>query len=282
MAIPVVFDKLHKNHPYHYQIYSLVDGQVAGYHPPCCIQVSYALNMSGAPIEDRDYFVPDQNRHLLTGGRRIIPDNSGRLYLIEVCDMGAYLKGKYGDPENYKGTIAQMKAGIAGRRGIIRFGRAHIDLWEGNRFHQENTKDMPDDWARGKDPVIVWERPSVKTDGIYFWECNGTEAPRVIDPRCGWPTPDWLLGWWEIRWRNTSYFYLFEPNGRVKWSENRPGSKASNMTTVNDNGSCFCLGRNVAIDWLSTGTKEEFDLTAAGAMKGTWNSSEPLTAKKLW
>ncbi len=163
-AIPINFDYFLSNHPFHYEIYSKVSGKVASYHPPCCIQVSYALNLSGAPIVEGDYDVPEMGRK-----SRFIPDDAGRLYLIEVCDMGAYLNGRYGIAENYQGTKDEMKKEIEGRKGIIRFGRAHIDVWEGDRFHQEGTGSMPDAWAKGQPPVVVWDAPSVKTVGIYFW-----------------------------------------------------------------------------------------------------------------
>ncbi len=165
--VPLDFNVLLSNHPYHYEIYSRIDGEVAKYHPPCCIQVSYALNMSGSPISRGDFLVPEMRRK-----SRFFSDTRGQLYLIEVCDMGAYLNGTYGLAENYRGSKEEMKRGIAGRKGIIRFGAAHIDLWEGDRFHQENTATMPDNWANGQPPVIVWTRPSVLVTGIFFWEVN--------------------------------------------------------------------------------------------------------------
>src|SRR5947209_17469577 len=107
-VIPVEFNKLLRNHPYHYEIYSKIDGDVAGYHPPCCIQVSYALNLSDSPIQRGDYNVPEMGRK-----SRFFSDKSGRLYLIEVCDMGAYLNGRYGvAAENYKGKTDEMKERI--------------------------------------------------------------------------------------------------------------------------------------------------------------------------
>ncbi|MDQ6786795.1 MAG: type VI secretion system amidase effector protein Tae4 [Acidobacteriota bacterium] len=165
MAILVDFAQLLTNHPYHYEIYSKISGEVAKYHPPCCIQVSYAMNRSGAAITKDDYSVPGMGRN-----SRFFSDDTGNLYLIEVRDMGAYLDGKHGIAENFKGSKDEMKKQIDGRKGIIRFGNAHIDLWEGDRFHQENTTSMPDNWAKGQLPVVVWERPSVKAVGIYFWE----------------------------------------------------------------------------------------------------------------
>src|SRR5689334_15978333 len=159
--IPIDFNTFVGNHPYHYEIYKKINGPVAKFHPPCCIQVSYALNQSGAKIVEGDYYVPEMARK-----SRFIKDDKGDLYLIEVCDMGAYLN-KYGVAENYKGSKDEMKKKIEGRTGIIRFGKAHIDVWEGTRFHQEYTTSMPDNWAKGQPPVVVWDTPSVKTMGIY-------------------------------------------------------------------------------------------------------------------
>jgi Type VI secretion system (T6SS), amidase effector protein 4 len=169
-TIPVDFEQFLNNHPFHYEIKSKVSGEVAKYSPPCCIQVSYALNTSGAPIMKGDFYVPEMGRK-----SRFVPDANNNLYLIEVCDMGAYLNGIYGIAENYQGSKANMKEAIEGRKGIIRFGKAHIDVWEGDRFHQENTTNMPDNWAKGQPPVVVWERPSVKTMGIFFWEVGSSD-----------------------------------------------------------------------------------------------------------
>ncbi len=174
MSINVDFQTLLSNHPYHYQIKAMLTGPVKSISPPCCVQVSYALNNSGAPIMDGKYWVPEMGRH-----SRFVKDAMGQRYLIEVCDMGAYLDGVYGKAENFRGSKEEMIAEISGRQGIIRFGKAHIDIWEGDRFHQEATKTMPDDWAQGKSPVIVWNRPSVKSTGIYFWEVTGPRSSRT-------------------------------------------------------------------------------------------------------
>lgn len=159
------FSTLLEYHPYHYEIKSLLSGPVKSISPPCCVQVSYALNHAGCPIVNQKFWVPMMGRNC-----RFVKDARGSLYLIEVCDMTAYLNGIYGVAENYRGSKEEMRSAIEGRQGIIAFGRAHIDLWEGDRFHQENTANMPDDWAKGSKPVVVWNRPSVKSMGIFFWE----------------------------------------------------------------------------------------------------------------
>lgn len=164
-TIHVEFSTLLQNHPYHYEVKALLNGPVKSISPPCCVQVSYALNKSGSPVVNEKFWVPEMGRYC-----RFVGDAQGSLYLIEVCDMGAYLDGYYGVAENHRGSKEQMVEKIKGRTGIIRFGKAHIDLWEGERFHQENTKTMPDNWAKGASPVIVWDRPSVKAMGIFFWE----------------------------------------------------------------------------------------------------------------
>ena len=56
-TIPVNFDTLKENHPSYRQIRALIGGPLlssvkAGKWETCCIQISYALNHSGAVIEN--------------------------------------------------------------------------------------------------------------------------------------------------------------------------------------------------------------------------------------
>lgn len=274
MAIPVDFNTLLINHPYHYEIYSKVDGDVAQYHPPCCVQVSYALNLSGAPIERGDFNVPEMGRK-----SRFISDKSGRLYLIEVCDMGAYLN-KYGVAENYKGTTEQMKKSIAGRKGIIRFGNAHIDLWEGNRFHQENTPSMPDNWARGQLPVVVWTRPSVLSTGIFFWEARGAPALTVIAPS------NWLLGWWKV-WDGNYYYYFFSPGGSVQYTKSKPTNIINPPIRADNTGTYTYTPNRLVLNWkqvpgAEAACQETFYNAVPGCRQMNANSNlySPLVATR--
>lgn len=51
--IPIDFDSCLKNHLYHYEIYSKVDGEVANYHPPYCIQVKLSIESFRIPNCER-------------------------------------------------------------------------------------------------------------------------------------------------------------------------------------------------------------------------------------
>ena len=239
MGIPVDYETLEKNHYFHYNIKSKLDGEVAGYSPPCCIQVSYALNLSGAPIERGDYWVPEWGRY-----SRYASDKSGRLYLIEVCDMGAYLN-KYGVAENHKGTVDQMKQKIAGRKGILRFGIAHIDLWDGKRFHQESGPGLPDSWAKGQPPVAVWGAKSVQSAGIYFWEATGSAASKLAPTTA---PPEWLKGWWKV-WDGGTYYYYFGEGGGVVYTRKKPANTRARPARADNTGIYSYAANRLVIDW---------------------------------
>jgi Type VI secretion system (T6SS), amidase effector protein 4 len=276
MGIPVDYETLQTNHPFHYQIYSKINGEVSKYSPPCCIQVSYALNMADAPIERGDYFVPEMGRY-----SRFASDAKGRLYLIEVCDMGAYLN-QYGTAENYKGTTEQMKSRIAGRQGILRFGAAHIDLWDGKRFHQEGGPSMPDSWAAGQPPVVVWTRPSVLSTGIFFWEATGKAAANTHATL----TPDWLKGWWKV-WDGNTYYYYFGTGGTVMYTKTKPSNTNDRPIRPANTGAFTFAGSQMVIDWkwisgAEMACRETFYNAAPGCrqMNATSNMYSPLVATR--
>ena len=102
------------------------------------------------------------------------------------------------------------------------------------------------------------------------------------DPRCGFPTPDWLNGWWDVRWRNEAYYYLFEANGRVRWTQWRPPKDNRLLIAPKDNGTCVGVGGGISIRWTTTGSVEEFRKVDEQHLEGTWNGTERLTATKMW
>lgn len=183
-AIPIDFNLFLSKHPYHNEIRALIGEPLKGMviknkWSPCCIQVSYALNNAGAPIVENSYFGPEMGRkvRLFRGGED--------LYIIDVFDMRAYLDGRYGEAENYKGTKQAMIDEIRGRTGIIRFGRAHVDVWEGERYHQQHRRDLPDSAAWAVSEAGAWGAPSVSQVGIFFWPVasrprQSTEYPAAV------------------------------------------------------------------------------------------------------
>jgi Type VI secretion system (T6SS), amidase effector protein 4 len=164
--IPVDFEELKKHHPNSRQIGGMIGGllqtrMTKEKWETCTVQISYALNKAGAPV--LNYAYPD--RRVATGKVRGTKDDSGDNYIYSVLDMKVYLDKTYGEADNYKGTVAQMKAAIKGRKGIIAFGYRHMDLWEGDQWHYQSLY------------LDLWEFAEVKKWGIFFWEVsNRSEA----------------------------------------------------------------------------------------------------------
>ena len=163
-VVTVDFDALKQNHKKPTEIKPLLTGDIGSAVKKnnwevCAVNVSYALNHSAAPIEKYDY----ADKGLATGKVRAKTDDTGKNYIYSVYDMKVYLDNRFGKAENYKGKKAQMIAKITGRTGILAFGYRHIDLWEGNRWHNQDHY------------LDLWEFDSVKQWGIFFWEVPKAE-----------------------------------------------------------------------------------------------------------
>ena len=163
--VTVDYKVLEANHKTSGEIKALLKGDIGSTikkhdWETCAISVSYALNQSGAVIENYAY----EDKGVATGKVRAKKDEADRNYIYSVIDMKVYLNKRYGMAENYKGTKEQMKAKIKGRAGIIAFGHRHIDLWDGDKWHYE---------ARYID---LWNHESTKQLGIYFWEIKAEQA----------------------------------------------------------------------------------------------------------
>lgn len=276
-SIPIDFITFRNNHPHFTEISSKVEPQVAVWQPPCCIQISYALNNSGAPIVKGDFNSPEMGRKV-----RYVKDSKNNFFVLDVFDTAAYLNERYGLAERFSGNKTQMISKINGRNGIIRFGTLHIDVWEKDHFHQQGGKGLPDKAMENKTAVQVWDNASLKTHGIYFWEITGSAARTDVEPLKNFPTPTWLQGWWVVEWRNTLYYYLFEPNGKVTWSKLQPGSDHRNMPNPGDRGTCQCMGSQVLVRWNKTGSVENYSKFFDNELIGSWNQRESIKGMKLW
>jgi len=157
MAIPADFNALWNIIPTTATIRSKVPciPNTDDYKETCCIQLSYALNMCGLPI---NYF--NKGRVLTCNGME---------FMLAVKEMRDYLGSTYGDAEiikrvdvngNLIGRIA-IKAYLDSRQGVIAFGQRHIDLWNGTEIH-------------GKAVVTdgIWDAPSAISQGIFFWDVS--------------------------------------------------------------------------------------------------------------
>ena len=117
----------------------------------CCIQVSHALNNSGALIKNT--------------GKNIGFVQNGKNYIINVPTMREYLDREFPQAERYERAGKAMTriaiiSQIVDRTGIIAFGDRHIDLWNKNDIHR------PSDYIMS----ALWEAESAFTKGIFFWE----------------------------------------------------------------------------------------------------------------
>lgn len=153
--VSVNFGLLVNYHPSYKTVRSLVSG-IPGYvNETCCVQVSYALNRSGAVIENYDYPNPLYKRKV-----RAFKGKDNMSYIFEVSDMRYYLDNRYGNAENYTGSKQKIIEKISGRTGILAMGYRHIDLWLKNDIHR------PADYFID----YLWTNDSLKKRGVFFWE----------------------------------------------------------------------------------------------------------------
>lgn len=159
--ISMDFDRLRFSHPDRKHIGGLVDVP-AGYET-CAIQISYAFNNAGRPIQNQGY--PFKDCH---GGKVRVMKIGGQLYLPAVQDVCGYLIGKYGKPENFRlsstkgDAFENLRDGAGGRNGILTFGYRHVDLWCQNDIHKHDMY-----------LESLWTCDSVKKRGYFFWEVGG-------------------------------------------------------------------------------------------------------------
>jgi hypothetical protein len=98
------------------------------------------------------------------------------------------------------------------------------------------------------------------------------------------PAPEWLVGWWKVTWRGQAYYYYFDRNRQVKWTQILPGDTSQPPLAASDTGTSAVEPNNaVTTRWGATGSVEKFSIVfGTGAqMEGTWNGTEPLTAASM-
>jgi hypothetical protein len=105
-------------------------------------------------------------------------------------------------------------------------------------------------------------------------------ANRLGQPVSAVPVPSWLPGWWEVSWRNDTYFYFFQRGGAA-YTKTRPAKNAGPPAAPQDRGNFWITpGNGVTVVWKSTGTVEKLS-GGPSQMTGMWNDRERLTARKL-
>ncbi len=137
--------------------------------------------------------------------------------------------------------------------------------------------------------------PKAKCDIIKRKQCNYDDSKHIgwvdlelyFDPATQLvPVPDWLVGWWKVIWRAQAYYYYFDRNRQVKWTQNLPSNTLQPPMIASDTGSFAVEGvYAVTIRWGATGSVEKLGrlptTTDDLQIGGTHNGTERLTAVKM-
>ena len=94
--------------------------------------------------------------------------------------------------------------------------------------------------------------------------------------------PDWLQGWWNVNWRGDNYYYFFNLDRRVKWTERKPVDTMTRPLSAAGTGSFTIDGNWVAI-WWESGSTEVFCRSEDNDahMEGRYNDMEDITADRM-
>ncbi|MEZ6132531.1 MAG: T6SS effector amidase Tae4 family protein [Planctomycetaceae bacterium] len=227
----------------------------------CVIQMSVALNA----VQE---LIPKENPNRKAGNDFWSP----HFYMLSVVDFNAYLTKRYGAGELIKGTLAEKKAALNGRQGILTIGNSHTELWDTDH-HVQNGKD--------RKALVVETAVLASNSPIRFWEVNAG-TPALI------PVPSWLPGWWEVD-DGTVYYYSFSRSHTVTWTEKRPKNIALPAADILSNSGVVSVNKNgaaIVITWNPRGggtTIETFTRlpSIVESMAGQSNRYSPLKAVKL-
>jgi len=92
----------------------------------------------------------------------------------------------------------------------------------------------------------------------------------------------WVHGWWTFTWRGADYFYHFDKDGRVWWTQTRPGPAMPPPADLSRHGYWFARHHHrIDMCWTRTGTFEHVQRTDPSHVVGTSND-EPLEGTRFW
>jgi hypothetical protein len=120
------------------------------------------------------------------------------------------------------------------------------------------------------------------TDAVTGWADINLLAQCI---RQKGPVPDWLLGHWDVVWRGQMWYYYFDKNRRVTYTQHEELKdrlplvfQGEGRFAVNDPGP-----NGIVTRWTTTGTGEQFwraSGTAEETMLGYVNGVEQIAARK--
>ena len=109
--------------------------------------------------------------------------------------------------------------------------------------------------------------------------CATEVAPTLL-------VPSWLPGWWRVNRRGQDFYYRFDAQYGVAWTQIAPLHPSFTPIGARDFGRVRINSNNdLSVTWNSSGSVENFTLNQAGAlptMVGRWNGSEQVSAERLW
>ena len=180
-----------------------------GHSTSCCMQVSLSFNATRSPITK----VGSRDRENTT-----LAD--GRNYILAVNEFRAFLTYRYG-PTNQVEDWSQIR----GMKGVLIFGDAHIELWDGDQPLQSAAGLA----AHGRKAGAVMRPDFLARKPQWFWELTGDRTEAASD------VPDWLVGWWTI-YDGAYYYYYFFGDGAVVYIDQRPNAKWIPPKTIGNRG----------------------------------------------
>jgi hypothetical protein len=218
----------------------------------CCMQATMGFNATARKIPKAGS-VSREN----TPGKK-----SGNYYILAVHEFRAWLTYTFGPTAQVKN-----KSEVPASPGVLVFGNAHIEFWDGKDVLQASLMSASFMW--GQSP-------------IWFWHI-GAGMPAAT----GSTVPDWLVGWWKV-WDGNNYYYYFNKPGLVTFIKQPPNPKWTPPMAIGNQGQVEMLDHGPRITWNRVGslpaTVETFtrmNWSSETEMHGTSNNYSPLSARKL-
>jgi hypothetical protein len=99
-----------------------------------------------------------------------------------------------------------------------------------------------------------------------------------------------VTGWWVVSWRQKTYYYFFESNGRIHYLTNKPSSLSVKPISNRDQRGYWFEGAamKVNIFWTTSGSVEVMEcgtlnavVTSPIVVKGKWNGAEEIEYTRL-
>src|SRR5262245_43478980 len=218
----------------------------------CCMQASMGFNATPRKIPKAGSVGRDN-----TLGKK-----TGNYYILAVNEFRAWLTYNFGPTDQVKN-----KSEVPDGPGVLIFGNAHIEFWDGKEVLQAPPV-MNGPWMWRQSP-------------IWFWHIGaGMPAPSSM-------VPDWLVGWWQV-YDTNYYYYYFNKAGLVTFIKQAPNPKWNPPMTIGNQGRVQMVEHGPKITWKPVGslqaTVETFtrlSWTSETEMNGTSNNYGPLFARKM-